>query len=143
VYNKLFAWKGAFAIADELVAGHIVSDKFPTYTIDASAVGPRYLGYYFRTTDLAMQAERLSKGAAAISKLTLNPPQFWDLTIPLPPLAKQQRVVATLDGAEATVTEATRLRSEAEAEMAALVTASIGERLASFPATGTVFDVLT
>jgi type I restriction enzyme S subunit len=31
VYNKLFAWKGAFAIADESVNGCIVSDKFPTY----------------------------------------------------------------------------------------------------------------
>src|SRR5215208_6376770 len=30
VYNKLFAWKGAFAIADENVNGCIVSDKFPT-----------------------------------------------------------------------------------------------------------------
>src|SRR5437660_11320288 len=28
VYNKLFAWKGAFAIAEEYVDGCIVSDKF-------------------------------------------------------------------------------------------------------------------
>src|SRR4051794_9009271 len=33
VYNKLFAWKGAFAIADESVDGRIVSDKFPTYEL--------------------------------------------------------------------------------------------------------------
>ena len=48
VYNKLFAWKGAFAIADESVDGCIVSDKFPTYQVNTDLVEPRWLGYYFR-----------------------------------------------------------------------------------------------
>lgn len=143
VYNKLFAWKGAFAVAHDTVGGHLVSDKFPTYALDTATVDPRYLAHYFRTHQLAFQAERLSKGAAAISKLTLNPPQFWDLVIPLPPLAEQERLVETLDGAEEKLVEADRLRTEAEAEVAALVTAAIGERLAPLPVTGTVADVLT
>lgn len=143
VYNKLFAWKGTFAIADDEVDGHLVSDKFPTYALDASQVEPRYLGHYFRTHQLAFQAERMSKGAAAISKLTLNPPQFWDLTIPLPPLPEQQRLVAMLDGAEAKVTEAQQLRADAAAAATALVMSAIGERLSEFPVAGTVTDVLT
>src|SRR5215831_3311798 len=84
VYNKLFAWKGAFAIADDSVDGCIVSDKFPTYRANDGQVDDRWLRYYFQTPMLSQQAEALSKGGAAISKLTLNPPQFWDLTIPLP-----------------------------------------------------------
>ena len=84
VYNKLFAWKGAFAIANGSVDGCIVSDKFPTYEADSAAIDPQFLRYYFRTAQLAQQAQDFSKGAAAISKLTLNPPQFWDLTIPHP-----------------------------------------------------------
>lgn len=143
VYNKLFAWKGAFALADDTVDGHLVSDKFPTYALDTAQVEPRYLGHYFRTHQIAFQAKRLSKGAAAISKLTLNPPQFWDLTIPLPPLSEQQQLVAMLDGVEAKLTEAQRLQAEAAAEATALVTSAIGERLAAFPVTGTVADVLT
>ncbi len=79
VYNKLFAWKGAFAIADDSVDGCIVSDKFPTYELDTELAEPRFLAHYFRTPGIAQQALDLSKGAAAISKLTLNPPQFWDL----------------------------------------------------------------
>src|SRR5208337_4752109 len=86
VYNKLFAWKGAFAIVDKEVDGCIVSDKFPTYRVNTELLDPRWLGYYFRTPLLAHQAEALSKGAAAISKLTLNPPQFWELSVPLPSL---------------------------------------------------------
>lgn len=49
VYNKLFAWKGAFAVAGNEVDGCIVSDKFPTYSADTEMVDARYLGYYFRT----------------------------------------------------------------------------------------------
>jgi type I restriction enzyme S subunit len=92
---------------------------------------------------LAFQAERLSKGAAAISKLTLNPPQFWDLTIPLPKLPEQQRLVEILDEAQAKSNEARRLRDEADSEMAALKTAAIGDRLAAFDASGTLGNVLT
>jgi type I restriction enzyme, S subunit len=133
VYNKLFAWKGAFAVGDETVDGHVVSDEFPTYALDNGRVDRRYLPHYFRRHQLAFQAGRLSKGAAAISKLTVNPPQFWELTIPLPPLDEQRSLVATLDGAEAKLTEGTLLRGEAEAEAAALVAAAIGEHLAGFP----------
>lgn len=143
VYNKLFAWKGAFAVADSSVSGHLVSDKFPTYRLDESQVDAGYLGFYFRSPRLAYQAEMLSKGAAAISKLTLNPPQFWDLTMPLPPLAEQQRIVRLLRAAENGVSEARRLRVEATSEVEALMTSAIGDRLGRFAASGLLRDVLT
>lgn len=117
VYNKLFAWKNAFAIADDLVDGCIVSDKFPTYEADTTILDPRFLAYYFRMPQLAQQAQDLSKGAAAISKLTLNPPQFWELTIPLPPLDEQQRIVARIDALAARIEEARGLRREAAEEV--------------------------
>lgn len=143
VYNKLFAWKGAFAVADHSVDGNLVSDKFPTYAIDDSILDVRFLSYYFRTSDIARQAERLSKGAAAISKLTLNPPQFWELTIPLPPIDEQRRLAATLADAEGRISEARRLRAEASAEADALVTASIDAEMSRFDGGGRLADVLT
>jgi len=110
VYNKLFAWKGSFAIADKSVNGCIVSDKFPTYEVNLEIIHPDFLMYYFRTPQLAQQAQDLSKGAAAISKLTLNPPQFWDLIIPLPPLEEQRRIVAKIEDLIWKVDEAIALR---------------------------------
>lgn len=120
VYNKLFAWKGAFAIADQSVDGCIVSDKFPTYRANDGKVDERWLWYYFQTPKLAQQAEALSKGAAAISKLTLNPPQFWDLTIPLPPLPGQQRILTRIDALAPQIHEARSLRQQATHEADAL-----------------------
>jgi type I restriction enzyme S subunit len=66
---------------------------------------------------LSQQAETLSKGAAAISKLTLNPPQFWDLTIPLPPLPEQQRIVARIEALAVKINEARAIRHQQNLEM--------------------------
>lgn len=93
VYNKLFAWKGTFAIADSLVDECIVSDKFPTYRLNQQIVKPEYLALWFRSPQLAYEAQLLSKGAAALSKLTLNPPDFWKLPIPLPQMEEQERII--------------------------------------------------
>ncbi len=120
LYNKLFAWKGSFAVAGDEVDGHIVSDKFPTFTIDLEQVDPRFLGLYFRSSRLAFQAERLSKGAAAISKLTLNPPQFWELTVPLPPLADQRRLSARFAEILRSIELSKGLRVRSDSELSAL-----------------------
>jgi len=96
LYNKLFAWRGSFAIADASVHGSIASDKFPLYRLDPSLVDPEYLSFWFRSKHLHAQARRYSKGAAALSKLTLNPPDFWRLSMPLPGLPEQHRIVQRL-----------------------------------------------
>lgn len=96
LYNKLFAWRGAFAVADKAADDCIASDKFPTYRFDATRVNPDYLRLWFRSPQLADQAQALSKGAAALSKLTLNPPDFWKLTIPLPPLQRQIEIAKSV-----------------------------------------------
>jgi type I restriction enzyme S subunit len=126
VYNKLFAWRGAFAVAHTEVDGCIVSDKFPTYRLDEELVDSRYLRYYFRTDSTAKQAQDLSKGAAAISKLTLNPPDFWRLTVPLPSLEEQRRIVACIEELEALIQEAQGLRVKAREEAEALLPSAIG-----------------
>ncbi len=97
IYNKLFAWKGTFGIVPPELDGMLVSDKFPTYEFDRARVNPNYLRWYFRCEDVWEQARRLSIGSAALSKLTLNPPMFLELTMPLPPVEEQRRVVEHLD----------------------------------------------
>jgi len=143
VYNKLFAWKGAFAIADDSVDGCIVSDKFPTYEVDAALVDPRLLAWYFRTPELAKQAEGLSKGAAAISKLTLNPPQFWDLTLPLPPLDEQRRIVARIEELAAKIEGARTLRRETATLSREAMESFIEDLMRRLPTEGVLGDVVS
>lgn len=97
IYNKLFAWKGSFGIVPPNLDGMFVSDKFPTYQIDDAQVHPGFLRWYFRLPYLWDQAQELSTGSAAISKLTLNPPKFLELKLPAPPLKDQERIVGRID----------------------------------------------
>src|SRR6266487_3374104 len=94
IYNKLFAWKGTFGIVPQALDGMFVSDKFPTYELDRSRVDEDFLRLYFRCPPLWEEARAMSTGSAALSKLTLNPPKFLLLTMPLPPVAEQRLIVA-------------------------------------------------
>ena len=97
IYNKLFAWKGTFGIVPPELDGMLVSDKFPTYELDRTKVASGYLAWFFRYPAVWDQARAMSTGSAALSKLTLNPPKLLELTIPLPPLAEQERIVARVE----------------------------------------------
>ena len=143
VYNKLFAWKGAFAVANPSTDGCIVSDKFPTYRADEEQVDDRWLRYYFQTPALAQQAAALSKGAAAISKLTLNPPQFWELTIPLPSISEQRRILRRIEALQIRVDEARILRIETAKEKKAIVKAELHKLARDINVDGTLADILT
>lgn len=112
IYNKLFAWKGTFGVVPPELDGMFVSDKFPTYELDRSRVDEGWLRWYFRCPALWDQAQAMSIGSAALSKLTLNPPKFLLLTMPLPPIDEQRRVVARLEELAASVNKARSLRQE-------------------------------
>jgi type I restriction enzyme, S subunit len=96
IYNKLFAWRGSFGIVPAELDGMYVSDKFPTYELDTSQVDPGFLQWYFRYPVLWEQARRMSTGSAALSKLTLNPPRFLELTLPLPSKEEQVAIARRL-----------------------------------------------
>src|SRR5437870_12814233 len=43
VYNRLFAWKGSFAVADESVSGCYVSNEFPCFHSKPDRIDPQFL----------------------------------------------------------------------------------------------------
>ncbi|HPM10489.1 MAG TPA: hypothetical protein PK941_08615 [Paludibacter sp.] len=110
IYNKLFAWKGTFGIVPPELDGMFVSDKFPTYELNRAKVSPAFLGWYFRCRLLWEEAQGMSTGSAALSKLTLNPPKFLLLTMPLPPLSEQYKAVVRIKELYNGIIEAHRLR---------------------------------
>jgi type I restriction enzyme S subunit len=121
IFNKLFAWKGTFGIVPPELDGMFVSDKFPTYELDQTQAHPSWLQWYFQCPPLWEQAQSMSTGSAALSMLTLNPPKFLLLEIPLPPLSEQQRVVARIEELSAQIHEARTHRQQATAEADSLL----------------------
>jgi type I restriction enzyme S subunit len=143
IFNKLFAWKGTFGVVPPELHGMFVSDKFPTYRLDREKIDERYLEWYFRYPPLWDEARTLSTGSAAVSKLTLNPPKFLDLTIPAPSVADQRKIAGKLDAIEKRVIEAQRLRHEAQDGIAALVQSSLAAIGAKVGTLGTLEEVIT
>jgi len=90
IYNKLFAWRGTYALVGKDLHGFFVSDKYPTYRISRNDVLPEFIEIVFRSPRLARVAESKSVGSAALSKFTLNPSKFLELTCFIPPLQDQK-----------------------------------------------------
>ncbi len=143
IYNKLFAWKGTFGIVPPELDGMFVSDKFPTYSLNRAMVDEGFLRWWFRHPALWEQARGMSTGSAALSKLTLNPPKFPLLTIPLPPPPEQRRIVAKLDHLFARIEAARGTRKHLSAERKALFGACLASLFGGLRPTGTLGEILT
>lgn len=120
VYNRLFAWKGSFAIAGEEADGCFVSNEFPCFATDPARVEAKFLGLWFRQESSWLRALGLSTGATPTSRNRLKESAFLSLQVPLPPLAQQQRLVAHIEALANQLSEAQRLRNEVAQERNAL-----------------------
>jgi type I restriction enzyme S subunit len=150
VYNRLFAWKGSFALATADNAGCYVSNEFPCFTIRKDWADGRYLWRYFSRVPVWAEALGLSTGGTPTSRNRLKEERLLAMQVPLPPVDEQRRIVARIEELAAKIEEARRLRQHAAEEAVALVgraiallldeagweTQSLGEILIESPRNG-------
>jgi type I restriction enzyme S subunit len=120
VYNRLFAWKGSFALATADNTGCYVSNEFPCFVMKSDRVDGRYLWRYFSRASAWDDALGLSTGGTPTSRNRLKEEKFLAMQIPLPPLAEQRRIVARIEELSAKIEEARTLRQEAADDIEAL-----------------------
>lgn len=106
VYNRLFAWKQAFAVVGEEYDGVVVSNEFPQFDVDTAQATPEFVALYCSSPRFADLARALSTGAAAVSRNRLKEIDLLTLPIKLPPVEQQKtitdlmsRVVAAYEAA--------------------------------------------
>jgi type I restriction enzyme S subunit len=116
IYNRLFAWKGSFGIADDISAGGYVSGEFPCFRVVNEKADAKFIHYYLSQERIWAEIGRISSGQTNISRLRLKVPAFLGMRIPLPPLEEQRRIVARIEGLAGRVAEAQSLRREASEE---------------------------
>ncbi|MBM3791259.1 MAG: restriction endonuclease subunit S, partial [Acidobacteria bacterium] len=97
VYNRLFAWKGSFALATKENDGCYVSNEFPCFSVNLDRLDCKYLWLYFSRNTVWDEALGLSTGGTPTSRNRLKEEQFLGLTVPLPPLSVQRRIVARIE----------------------------------------------
>ena len=53
IYNRLFAWKGSFAVVPQGFDEQYVSIEFPQFVVDAEKILPEYLYLYCMTSKVS------------------------------------------------------------------------------------------
>lgn len=91
LYNRLFAWKGSFALAKE--DNIYASNEFPMFIIDDSKVLPEYLLYYFSKESIWEQINDASKGVSSVSRKRFKEAELMNMKIELPPIVAQTEIV--------------------------------------------------
>lgn len=127
VYNRLFAWKGSFAIADDEDDGCYVSNEFPCFAVNRERLDPSYLKWWFSRETAWLQALGLSSGATPTSRNRLKEDRLLGMEIPLPPLDEQRRIAARIESLAAKVEEAKTLRQVVSSETIRLQAAMISK----------------
>jgi type I restriction enzyme S subunit len=109
IYNRLFAWKGSFAVVPEDFGEQYVSNEFPQFVVDPERVLPEYLYLYCMSSKVMDAVNRASAGSAAVSRNRLKESAFLDIDFLLPPVDVQRDIVQKWRDARAAV-EATNNR---------------------------------
>jgi type I restriction enzyme, S subunit len=116
VYPKLMAWEGALGIVPADCDGRVVSTEFPVFEVDESRVYPEVLDVYFRTPSVWPALAGVSTGTN-VRRRRLNPSDFLNYQMPLPPLPVQQKLRQVKGRADSIK----KLQAETVAELAALL----------------------
>ncbi|MGH9073416.1 MAG: restriction endonuclease subunit S [Acidimicrobiales bacterium] len=102
VYNRLFAWKGSFAVVEPGLDDCHVSGEFPTFEVDHANLDVRYLLALFTDPAIWGLVEDRSTGGTPTSRNRLKEAAFLNLEIPVPPLPEQVRLAGMVDMVRAT-----------------------------------------
>jgi len=141
VFNNVFAWEGAVAVASESEAGRIGSHRFITLTPREGRADVCFLQLFFRTKPGLDITGRASPGSAGRNR-TLGINRFLAQSIPLPPLPEQRRIVAKIDQLAQRIDEAKRLRDGSACLVSAVLPSKLNQVSESLVIDGRLSDVL-
>jgi type I restriction enzyme, S subunit len=100
LFSNVFAWEGAVAVVKPEDKGRFGSHRFISCNVDKSRANAWYLYRYFTTPDGIAKLQLASPGGAGRNK-TLGLSALAAISIPLPSLAEQEKVVAIMEEVDA------------------------------------------
>lgn len=121
VYNRLFAWKGSFAVASKEVDGCFVSNEFPCFAV-LDGVDPTFLWFYFSRPSAWSEALGLSSGSTPTSRNRLKEDQFLNMEVLLPPINEQRRIALRIADVAAKIKQGQKVREESLGASSTLIT---------------------
>jgi type I restriction enzyme S subunit len=122
IVSRIDARNGAMGIVPPELDNAIVTNDFPSFNVNRDRIIPEFLGWLCRTAGFVDQCRTGSEGTT--NRVRLKEDRFLGLTIPLPPLEEQRRIVARIDRLAAMINEADQLNRRLSADRRAF-TASL------------------
>ena len=127
VYNRLFGWKGSFAVATNENDNCFVSNEFPCFDVKPDRADPQYIWRYFSLPRVWDEVLNLSTGGTPTSRNRLKEAQLLGMEIPMPSLREQRRIVAWIEKLAAMVNAARNLRKQSAEEADALFESALNK----------------
>ncbi|MBX3435470.1 MAG: restriction endonuclease subunit S [Pirellulales bacterium] len=134
LFNNVFAWEGAIAVAQPEDLGRVGSHRFITCVAEPSLATPDYLAFYFKTPAGLKAIGDASPGGAGRNR-TLGLDKLLAIPVPVPPIEHQRwfdGLQARLKGARA---ELVQIVTEAKAMIPSILDRAFKGELgtAAFP----------
>ena len=120
LFNIVFAWEGAVAIARPEDDGRVGSHRFLTCVPDSNTVTADFLRFYFLTPEGLSKLGDASPGGAGRNR-TLGLKKLDAISVPVPPLTRQR----WFDRLQGQVSQVGMLRENAGGDMEALLPAML------------------
>lgn len=96
VFSNIMAWEGAVALAQVADDGCVGNHRMLTCECDSRRIVPAFLAEYFKTSEGMNKLVAASTGTVARNR-TLTAAALGNIMVPVPPVTKQQAIVASLD----------------------------------------------
>ncbi len=122
VFNIVFAWEGAVAIAKQKDAGRVGSHRFLTCVPDPTIASVDFLLYYFLTREGIEKLGEASPGGAGRNR-TLGLKKLAAIDVPVPSIERQR----WFDELQGKVRDLRRTRTETAADLDTLLPAMLHE----------------
>jgi type I restriction enzyme, S subunit len=122
IYSRLFAFEGGYGLVSEEFDGCFISNEYPHFDCDRKRLRPEYLATFFKWQKAWERAAMFSTGMGD-RRRRIQPEQLLKMTIPLPSVQEQERLVERLGSLGTKIDEAKRLRREADLETVSLTNA--------------------
>jgi type I restriction enzyme S subunit len=109
-FNKIWVRNGAVAVIPESLHDFFVSPEFPVYRPKTEVVSSEWLDFLTKCKFFWESCNEKSFGTSG--KNRVKPSEFLSISIPLPPLAEQQRIAGRLSVLKGKLDAVRRLRGE-------------------------------
>lgn len=123
ILSEIWGKKGAIGTVPDDGDGALVTSHFFLFDLVSTEVDPAWLKWLIAANYFEPELSQEARGSTGYA--AVRPKQFLELSIPLPPLDEQRRIVAKLDALRARVEQALALQAAAIAEAKALIDATL------------------